>query len=43
MGILSWRQVAQDGDGQRRGAMEALAFFDSGATGEEEEGGGGGE
>ena len=37
MGILSWRQVAQDGDGQRRGAREALAFFDSGATGEEEE------
>ena len=39
MGILSCRQVAQDGAGQSGVAREALAFFDSGATGEEEEGG----
>jgi len=30
MGILSWRQVAQDGNGQRRATREALVDVEYG-------------
>jgi hypothetical protein len=37
MGIVNWRQVAQDRDGWREPLGTYLTFLDSGATKEEEE------
>jgi hypothetical protein len=37
MGVVNWKQVAQDGDGWRRASGEALFLLDGGNTEEEED------